>query len=175
MWIKVSPPDEHGFCSFGPSVDVTRSAVKAARYIIGQVNNRMPRTFGDGIIHQSHFDCIVTDDANEELPLKEPSMVGDAEDAIGRIIAENLVQDGATLQMGIGSIPDAVLSWLKCHQDMGVHSELFSDGIIDLVNAGCITNSLKKIQPGKIVGSFCVGSRRLYDFLDNNPFVGPFA
>ena len=130
----------------------------------------MPRTFGDGIIHKSHFDVIVNED--EELAVRGPSNVGPAEDVIGRIIAENLVQDGATLQMGIGSIPDAVLDWLKCHQNLGIHSEMFSDGVIDLVNAGCITNSLKKIQPGKIVGSFCLGTRRLYDFLDNNPFVG---
>ncbi|XP_046441896.1 4-hydroxybutyrate coenzyme A transferase-like [Daphnia pulex] len=167
--INVSPPDQHGFCSFGPSVDVTRSAVKNAKYIIGQVNPKIPRTFGDGTIHVSHLDCIVNVD--EELPMRYPAKSSPIEIAIGRLIADNLVENGATLQMGIGNIPDAVLSSLKSHTDLGIHSEMFSDGVVDLVEAGCITNSQKKILPGKIVGSFCLGSRRLYDFLDNNPFI----
>ena len=173
-------------------MDVTRSAVKNAKYIIGQVNPKIPRTFGDGTIHVSHLDCIVNVD--EELPMRLPAKSSPIESAIGRLIADNLVDNGATLQMGIlylnfklcrisplymfslhagiGNIPDAVLSSLKSHKDLGIHSEMFSDGVVDLVEAGCITNSQKKILPGKIVGSFCLGSRRLYDFLDNNPFIG---
>ena len=132
----------------------------------------MPRTFGDALIHKSHFDFAVNHD--DPLPShggKEPSQ---EEKLIGKHIAENLVENGATLQLGIGSIPDAVLALLKDHKDLGVHSEMFSDGVVDLVNAGCITNSKKKIHKGRIVGSFCVGTQKLYSFMDNNPFIGGF-
>jgi len=167
--VHVSPPDNHGFCSLGPSVDCTRAAVQNAKYIIAQVNPNIPRTFGDGIVHSSHFDAMVAcDDPLPELEKKAPS---EEEEAIGQFIADNLVQDGATLQMGIGSIPDAVLSKLFEHRDLGIHTEMFSDGIIDLVNEGVITNSKKVIQTGKIVSSFAYGTRRLYDFMHNNPFV----
>ncbi|KAK8728188.1 hypothetical protein OTU49_009158 [Cherax quadricarinatus] len=167
--VQVSPPDKHGFCSLGTSVDCARAAVQHAKHIIGQVNPCMPRTFGDGVIHKSHFDAMV--DGIENLPEHEPKERSDVENEIGRLIAEELVENGATLQMGIGNIPDAVLSSLKGHKDLGIHSEMFSDGVVDLVEDGCITNTHKKYHPGKIVGSFIVGTRRVFDFVDNNPFV----
>ncbi|CAD5124898.1 DgyrCDS13149 [Dimorphilus gyrociliatus] len=167
--IQVSPPDKHGFCSLGPSVDCTRAAIQNAKHIIAQVNPKMPRTFGDGILHMSHCDAMVESEADlPELPNHKPSAV---EEKIGSLIADNLVADGATLQMGIGSIPDAVLAKLKDHRDLGVHSEMFSDGVVDLVECGAITNAKKTVQTGKIVGGFVLGTRRLYDFLDDNPFV----
>ncbi|CAH1775592.1 unnamed protein product [Owenia fusiformis] len=167
--ISVSPPDKHGFCSLGPSVDCTRAAIQNARCIIGQVNKKIPRTFGDGIVHQSHFDVMVETD--EDLPVLKPHPQSDVEKKIGKFIAGNLVADGATLQMGIGSIPDAVLACLGNHRDLGVHSEMFSDGVVDLVYKGSITNAKKVIHTGKIVGGFSLGTKKLYDFLDNNPFV----
>ncbi|XP_076067130.1 succinyl-CoA:acetate/propanoyl-CoA:succinate CoA transferase isoform X2 [Oratosquilla oratoria] len=167
--VQVSPPDKHGFCSLGTSVDCARAAVQNARYIIGQVNPCMPRTFGDGVIHKSHFDSMVDGLAN--LPEHKPKDRSDVENQIGKLIAEELVEDGATLQMGIGNIPDAVLASLTNHRDLGIHSEMFSDGVVDLVEAGCITNTFKMFHPGKITGSFIVGTRRLFDFVDNNPFV----
>jgi 4-hydroxybutyrate CoA-transferase len=130
---------------------------------------QMPRTFGDGQVHLSHLDFVVySDDPLPELSEKNPSA---EEMQIGQIISERLVQDGATLQMGIGSIPDAVLRSLGDHRELGIHSEMFSDGVIDLVRTGVITNSRKVLDPGQLVGGFCIGSRRLYDFLDNNPMV----
>lgn len=167
--LQVTPPDNHGYCSFGTSVDTARAAVQHAKYIIGQVNPRMPRTFGDGIIHVSHFDALVQGEM--ELPELKSEKLGEVELAIGKLIADNLVEDGATLQMGIGSIPDAVLASLRNHKDLGVHSEMFSDGVVELVEIGCITNHHKKICPGKIVGSFTIGSRRLFDFMHDNPFI----
>lgn len=167
--VQVSPPDKHGFCSLGTSVDCARAAVQNAKYIIGQVNPCMPRTFGDGVIHKSHFDAMV--DGLDNLPEHCPKARSEVENEIGRRIAEELVDNGATLQMGIGNIPDAVLASLKGHKDLGVHSEMFSDGVVDLVEAGCVTNTHKFYHPGKITGSFLVGTRRLFDFVDNNPFV----
>ncbi|XP_064099010.1 4-hydroxybutyrate coenzyme A transferase-like [Macrobrachium nipponense] len=167
--VQVSPPDKHGFCSLGTSVDCARAAVQNAKYIIGQVNPCMPRTFGDGVIHKSHFDAMV--DGIENLPEHKPKERSEVDNQIGKLIADNLVVNGATLQMGIGNIPDAVLASLKGHKDLGIHSEMFSDGVVDLTEAGCITNAHKTFQPGKIVGSFIVGTRRLFDFVDNNPFV----
>lgn len=167
--IHVSPPDDKGYCSFGTSVDCVRSAVSHSKYIVALVNKHMPRTFGDAIIHVSHLDFAV--EHHQKLPdhpVKTPSK---EELQIGKYIAENLVVNGATLQMGIGSIPDAVLSQLTNHKDLGIHSEMFSDGVVDLVNKGCITNNMKTMHKGRIVGSFCVGSQKLYDFMDNNPFI----
>lgn len=130
----------------------------------------MPRTFGDGLIHQSHIDVIV-DQEGFPLHLRHMSDMGETEKKIGKIIADNLVDDGATLQMGIGAIPDAALAALKNHKDLGVHTEMFSDGILDLVESNALTNAKKHIMPGKIVTSFVYGSKKLYDFLDNNPLV----
>lgn len=167
--ISVSPADEHGFLSLGTSVDVARAAVMNSKYIIGQVNANMPRTFGHAVIHQSHFDALV--EGNIPLPDHKVKDLSDVEKAIGKHIAENLVDDGATMQMGIGAIPDAVLSLLKGHKDLGIHSEMFSDGVVDLFNLGVITNRFKKLQTGRMTGSFLIGSSKLYKFVNNNPYI----
>lgn len=132
----------------------------------------MPRTFGDALVHVSHLDFAV--EHHKPLPVHPVKPPSKEEQQIGKYIAENLVVDGATLQMGIGSIPDAVLSLLKNHQNLGIHSEMFSDGVVELVEKGCITNNRKTMHRGRIVGSFCVGSDRLYNFMHNNPFIGRF-
>lgn len=167
--IQVSPPDQHGYCSLGTSVDCVRAGMTHSKIIVAQVNPRLPRTFGDGIIHISHIDYAVKVDT--PLPVHGDKPPSAEETKIGKNIAENLVEDGATLQMGIGSIPDAVLSALKDHKDLGIHSEMFAGGVIDLVNRGCITNNRKKFHQGRIVGSFLIGTQALYDFVDNNPFI----
>ncbi|KAK3749477.1 hypothetical protein QZH41_013458, partial [Actinostola sp. cb2023] len=135
----------------------------------GLVNPQCPRTHGPGGIHQSHLDCLTVAD----FPLHEhkPGVISDADRQIGKLIAENLVDNGATLQMGIGTIPDASLAELANHKDLGIHSEMFSDGVVDLVETGAITNEKKKILPGRIVSSFVIGTKKAFDFIDNNPFV----
>lgn len=167
--VQVSPPDQHGFCSFGTSVDCVKAAAQHSKIIIAQVNKQMPRTFGDGVVHMSHFDYSVPVDI--PLPSHGDSAGSPEETAIGKHIAENLVEDGATLQMGIGSIPDAVLNLLGNHKDLGIHTEMFAVGVINLVKKGAVTNGLKPIHRGKIVSSFLIGSKELYDFVDNNPSV----
>lgn len=166
--IQVSPPDQHGYCSMGVSVDVSRAAVQSALNVIAQVNPQMPRTHGDGIIHVSQITALVY--ADEPLPQVNPHVPGEIERAIGRYCS-NLVEDGATLQMGIGAIPDAVLADLFNHRRLGIHTEMFSDGVIDLVERGVITGEKKVTHPGKIVAGFVLGSQRLYDFIDDNPSV----
>jgi acyl-CoA hydrolase len=167
--IHVSPPDKHGFCSLGTSVDVVRSAISNARYVIAQVNKQMPRTHGDGIISMAKIDRLV--EIDEPLPEVSYSKKTDEKSlAIGRNIAA-LIEDGSTLQMGIGAIPDAVLSCLHQHKDLGVHTEMFSDGVIPLVKSGVITNKYKTKHRGKIVTGFVVGTKALYDFVDDNPEV----
>jgi acyl-CoA hydrolase len=166
--IHVSPPDRHGFCSLGVSVDVARAAVQSARTVIAQVNPRMPRTHGDGLIHVDAIDLQVEVDV--PLPELPPHVLTDQERAIGRHCAE-LVEDGATLQIGIGAIPQATVAALVDHQRLGVHTEMLSDGIVDLVERGVVTGEAKRIHPGKIVAGFALGTRRLYDFLDDNPQV----
>jgi acyl-CoA hydrolase len=166
--IHVSPPDRHGYCSLGVSVDATRAAVQAARCVVAQVNPRMPRTHGDGLLHVGKIDFAVETD--DELPEVPPHHLGEAETAIGRHCA-GLVEDGATLQMGIGAIPDAVLAALARHKDLGVHTEMFSNGLIDLIESGVINGEKKRTHPGKVVSSFVMGTRRLYDFIDDNPYV----
>lgn len=166
--IQVSPPDRHGFCSLGPSVEVTRSAVLAASHVIAQVNRQMPRTHGDGLIHIDDIDALVYEDA--PLPEIACGQPGPVETRIGELCAD-LVEDGATLQIGIGSIPNAVLTALRNHRNLGVHSEMISDGVVDLVERGVITGRSKRIHPGKVVASFALGTRRLYDFIDDNPLV----
>lgn len=166
--IQVSPPDEHGFCSLGVSVDITPAVLETARYIIAQVNPRMPRTHGAGFIHVSKITAMV--EANDEIP----EILIEQPDELTCKIASHvatLIEDGATLQMGIGKIPNAVLSMLTNHKKLGIHSEMFSDGIIDLIQAGVITGELKKKRQYKIVSSFMLGTRRLYDFVDDNPLV----
>lgn len=168
-FVHVSPPDNHGYCSLGTSVDCVRAALTHSKKIVAQINKQMPRTFGDAIIHQSHFDVAICVDT--PLPQHGGKPPSEIECKIGKLIAENLVEDGATLQMGIGSIPDAVLNALHDHKDLGIHSEMFANGVVDLVENGCITNSQKKYHRGRIVGSFLIGSQKLYDFVDNNPSV----
>ncbi|MFN1835472.1 acetyl-CoA hydrolase/transferase family protein [Balneola sp. MJW-20] len=166
--IQVSPPDQHGFCSLGVSVEASLAAVQSASTVIAQVNPRMPRTHGDGLIHISQIKAMV--EVNDELPEHLPDEPDLDELKIGKYCAE-LIEDGATLQMGIGAIPNAVLKSLQNHKDLGVHTEMFSDGVIELVEKGIITGKRKKIHPGKIVSGFVMGSRKLYDFLDDNPMV----
>lgn len=166
--ISVTPPDAHGFCSFGVEVGATKPAAEAAKVIIAEINPRMPRTLGDSFIHVSRLHHIVEVD----YPLPEAPQGGTTEEhlKVGAHIA-GMIPNGATLQMGIGSIPDAVLSNLGHHRDLGVHTELFSDGVIDLVNNGVITCSQKNFHPGKIIAGFLFGSQRLYDFVNNNPLI----
>lgn len=166
--ISVSPPDAHGYCSFGVEVGVTKAAADVARVVIAEVNPQMPRTLGDSFIHVSKINHIVEVD----YPLPQAPQGGSSERhlKIGEYIAE-MIPNGATLQMGIGSIPDAVLHNLGNHRDLGVHTELFSDGVIDLVEAGVITCQRKTFHPGKIIAGFLFGSQRLYDFVHNNPLI----
>jgi acyl-CoA hydrolase len=167
--IHVSPPDKHGFCSLGTSVDITRSAVKHAGHVIAQVNKQMPRTHGDGIIHISQVNAMV--EIDEPLPeVSYQHKINETALTIGRYCAE-LIEDRSALQMGIGAIPDAVLACLHNHKDLGVHTEMFSDGIIPLVKKGIITNKYKKKHRGKIVTGFAIGTKKLYDFIDDNPQV----
>jgi acyl-CoA hydrolase len=166
--VQVSPPDKHGYCSLGVSVDGSRAAVNNAKTVIAQINPNMPRTHGDGIIHKSQIDFAVeVDDALPEFP---PAELQETELKIGRHCA-NLVEDGATLQMGIGSIPDAVLASLTSHKNLGVHTEMFSDGLISLLESGVANNSKKRIHPNRTVASFLVGSKKLYNYVDDNPNV----
>lgn len=167
--IQVSPPDKHGYCSLGVSVDVVSAAIKCARHVIAQVNPRMPRTHGDSMVHFSNFHSAVY--FEQELPeVVSNEKISEISQRIGTFCA-SLVEDGATLQTGIGSIPDAVLASLGNHKDLGMHTEMFSDGIIPLVQSGVINNKFKRKHRGKIVSSFMLGSRKLYDFVDDNPFI----
>ena len=164
--IHVTPPDEHGFCSFGVSVDITKPAAEAARHVIAEVNPRMPRTLGNSFIHIDEIDALVENDA----PIYEFVTPGESEAArrIARNVAD-LIEDGSTIQVGYGGIPNALLGYLKEKKDLGVHTEVFSDSTIDLIEAGVINNRRKTLHPGKVVASFAMGSRRLFDYIDNNP------
>lgn len=168
--IQVSPPDEHGFCSLGVEVGPTKTPAEMAKIIIAEVNEQMPRTLGDSFIHVSRLNHIVP--VNYAIPELAMTEEGEAEivEKIAGHIAE-LIPDGATMQLGIGAIPDAVLKYLYDKRDLGIHTELFSDGVIDLVNAGVLTNARKTLHPGKIVAGFLMGSKRLYDWVDDNPMI----
>ncbi|WMJ82374.1 acetyl-CoA hydrolase/transferase C-terminal domain-containing protein [Clostridium sp. MB40-C1] len=166
--IQVSSPDEHGNCSFGVSVDYTKPAADCAKIVIAQVNDQMPRTLGDSFIHVSEIDYIV-ETSNPIIELQPPK-IGEVEKAIGENCA-SLIKDGDTLQLGIGAIPDAVLLFLKDKKDLGIHSEMFSDGVVELVEAGVITNKKKTLHPGKIIVTFLMGTKKLYNFVNNNPMV----
>jgi 4-hydroxybutyrate CoA-transferase len=166
--IHISRPDKHGFCSLGVSVDIAKSAVDCAKHVVAQVNPRMPRTHGDALVHINEIDAFV--EADEPLYEVPPPIFGEAEASIGKYIAE-MIEDGATLQMGIGGIPNAVLASLRNHKDLGIHTEMFSDGVIPLVENGVITGRKKAKHPGKIVAGFVMGTRRVYDFIDDNPQV----
>lgn len=170
--IQVSSPDFHGYCSYGLSNDYTKPASEAARIVIAEVNCNMPRTLGDNFIHVSEMDCIVEN--SMDPPVLNPPQIGDVEKAIGKNCAE-LVDDGSTLQLGIGAIPDAVLMFLTDKKNLGIHSEMFSDGVVDLYNAGVITNSEKTLHKGKMVVTFMMGTKKLYDFIDNNPAVEMYS
>ncbi len=166
--IQVSPPDENGNCSFGVSCDFTKPAANLAKIVIAQVNDQMPMTYGDNFININDIDFIV--EVSKPLLELTPPVIGDVEKAIGEHCA-SLIEDGSTLQLGIGAIPDAVLLFLKDKKDLGIHSEMFSDGIVDLYNSGAVNNSKKTLHPGKMVVTFLMGSKKLYDFVNNNPVV----
>ncbi|GAB4461140.1 MAG: acetyl-CoA hydrolase/transferase C-terminal domain-containing protein [Anaerolineae bacterium] len=166
--VSLSPPDEHGFCSFGVEVGTTKPAAESARVIIAEINKQVPRTLGDSFIHVSRLHHII--EADYPLPEAPQGGASDEHMQIGQLIAE-MIPDGATLQMGIGSIPDAVLKNLGNHKDLGVHTELFSDGVIEMVEAGVITCSKKTFHPGKIVAGFMFGTKELYNFVHNNPLI----
>ena len=164
--IHVSPPDEHGFCSFGVGIDITMTAANRARVVIAQVNPKMPRTLGDSFIHLNKIHHIV--EVTDEILEYPMGKISDLAMKIGRNIAD-LIEDGSTLQLGIGEIPDAVLSYLGNKKDLGIHSELVSDGTVDLIEQGIINNEKKTIHRGKIIIGFVLGTRRLFDFIHNNP------
>lgn len=167
--IHISPPDEHGFCSYGVGVDATKTAVEHARTVLALVNRRMPRALGDSFVHVSKLSKVVeVDDELIEHPMSEE--LSEVSRKIGENIA-SLIEDGATIQMGIGEIPDAVLDYLGDKKHLGVHTEMFSDGLVDLFEAGVVTNEKKSLHRGKIVASFVIGTRRAFDFVDNNPFM----
>jgi acyl-CoA hydrolase len=166
--VQVSPPDRHGFCTLGTSVDAAKAAVESARLVIGEVNDRMPRTHGNTMVPLDRLSAIVlTDRPLHETPI-EPET--DTEARIGELIA-GLVEDGATLQLGIGGIPNAVLSRLGSKHDLGIHTEMFADNVIPLVEAGVVTNRFKKVHAGRITTSFVMGTKRLFDYVDDNPTV----
>lgn len=167
--IQVSPPDIHGYCTMGTSVDIARAAVDSAKLVIAQVNPRMPRTMGDGFIHSSKIDAMVWHE--DELPeMNYADRSNEITEKIGLNVA-SLVEDGATLQMGIGGIPDQVLKNLVNHKNLGLHTEMFSDGVIPLLEKGVINNSRKKLNVGKNVASFISGTRKLFDFVHDNPSI----
>ncbi len=167
-FIHVSPPDRHGYCTLGTSVDVAAAAVEVATTVIAQINPRMPRVHGDGLVHMSRIDHFIeVDEAIPESPSAAPT---DIERAIGRHTA-SLVEDGATLQTGIGAVPDAVLAALTGHRHLGIHTEMWSDGALALLKSGVVDNSRKRVHPGKTVSGFVMGTRALYEFVDDNPSV----
>lgn len=166
--VQVSPPDKHGYCSLGVSVDITLPAIQTAKKVIAQINPCVPRTHGDGIIHIRDIDCAV--EVNTPIHTHGISPISNIEQEIGKHVA-GLIEDGATLQMGIGNIPNAVLSNLGNHKRLGIHTEMFSDGVLPLIESGVVTGEDKAVKQGKIVTCFAVGSQKLYDFVDDNPLV----
>jgi acetyl-CoA hydrolase len=172
--LNVSPPDEHGFCSYGVDVGTIKTPAERSKIIIAQVNKYQPRTLGDCFIHINKINYIVEyDEPLKELPQVDPDTTPEVLavfDKIGRNVAD-LIEDGSTLQMGIGAIPDSVMKYLFDKKDLGIHTEMFSDGMIDLVDAGVINGERKTLHPGKIIAGFVLGTRRVYDFIDNNPVI----
>ncbi len=163
---EVSPPDPHGYCSFGVGVDTTLTAARCAKYVVAQVNDQMPRTYGDSFIHVSDIDMVV--ESSRPLCAIKPVQITDLHKAIAKHVA-SLIEDGSVLQTGIGGIPDAVLPFLMDRKDLGIHSELVSDGTIPLIEAGVLTGARKNFKPRKIILGFALGTKKLFDFLDNNP------
>lgn len=172
--LNVSPPDEHGFCSYGVDVGTIKTPAEKSKLIIAQINRHQPRTLGDSFIHINKINYIVEyDEPIHELPQVDPNATKEeleVFDKIGSYIAD-LVEDGSTLQMGIGAIPDSVMKYLHSKKDLGIHTEMFSDGIIELVEQGIINGEKKTLHPGKIIAGFVLGTRRVYDFIDNNPVI----
>lgn len=168
VFIHVSPPDIHGYCSLGTSVEATLAAVESAKTVIAQVNPRMPRTFGDGILHISEINYLV--EVNEPIHSHGLGEISALEEKIGAYVA-SLIEDESTLQMGIGSIPNAALAKLTNHKNLGLHTEMFSDGVIDLIEKNVINCNYKGINRGRALATFLMGSQRLYDFVHDNPFV----
>ncbi|MBO9541362.1 acetyl-CoA hydrolase/transferase family protein [bacterium] len=166
--VQLSYPDAHGYCTLGTSVDAAKAAVASARIVVAEINRRMPRTHGNSFVHLSEVDAFILTD--RPLVAHEPPAIGPVERAIGERIAA-AITDGSTLQLGIGGIPDAVLAALKDKHELGIHTEMFSDGVVDLVEAGVITNRFKAVHPGRLVTSFVNGTQRLFDFVDDNPSV----
>ncbi|WP_425235716.1 acetyl-CoA hydrolase/transferase family protein [Ulvibacterium sp.] len=166
--VQVSPPDRHGYCSLGVSVDVALPAIQTAKKVLAQINPQVPRTHGDGIIHISNIDFAV--EVDMPIHTYEPTELSEIDQMIGKHVA-GLIEDGATLQLGIGNIPNAVLANLQNHRRLGIHTEMFSDGILPLVEKGVITGEEKELKTGKIVTCFAAGSQKLYDFIDDNPSV----
>ncbi|KAI1711411.1 4-hydroxybutyrate coenzyme A transferase [Ditylenchus destructor] len=169
-FLNVSPPDEHGYCSLGVNVDMSSGAARNADKIIATINKSQPRTFGDTMIHISQFEAIVEGDVTPIFEVQEAT-VTEENKAIGKLIAENLVTNGATIQLGVGAIPNMVAEYLKNHKDLGVHTELLGSYITELVECNAVTNSKKTLNRGKIVTCLAMGNRKFYDFLDNNPLV----
>lgn len=167
-FIQVSVPDNHGYCSLGVSVEATVAAIENASYVVAQVNPQMPRTFGDGVIHVSEIDYLV--EVDSPIYAHEPTAITAQEEKIGAFVA-SLIEDESTLQMGIGSIPNAALANLKNHKNLGLHTEMFSDGVIDLIEKDVINCNYKGTVRGRALATFLIGSKRLYDFVDNNPFI----
>ncbi|MBE0656494.1 MAG: acetyl-CoA hydrolase/transferase family protein [Bryobacteraceae bacterium] len=167
-FIQVSPPDGHGNLSLGPGIDISLTAARSAKRLVVQVNDHMPRTLGNSIIHVSEADAIV--ERSAPLPVFDQGEITGIHRAIGRHVAA-LIPDGATLQIGVGGIPEAVLEALRGHKDLGVHTEMFSDGMVELIESGAVNNSRKTLHPGKTITTFVLGSRRVYDFVDDNPSV----
>lgn len=167
-FIHVSPPDSHGYCSLGVSVEATLAAIENSKLVIAQLNPQMPRTFGDSIIHISRIDYAVEVDA--PIHLQHAVIVSETEGQIGKFVA-SLIDDKSTLQMGIGSIPNAVLANLGNHKDLGLHTEMFSDGVIDLIQKGVVNCRYKGTNKGRVLATFLIGSKRLYDFVHDNPFI----
>jgi acyl-CoA hydrolase len=168
VFIHVSPPDKHGYCSLGTSVEASIAAIENAKIVIAQVNPQMPRTFGDGILHESEIDYLV--EVNQTIFGHEVAPISEEEAKIGKFVA-SLIDDRSTLQMGIGSIPNAVLAQLTNHKDLGLHTEMFSDGVIDLIEKNVINCNYKGILQGRALATFLIGSQRLYDFVNDNPFI----
>ncbi len=166
--VQLSPPDRHGTCSLGTSIDTARAAVDAAGIVIAEINDRMPRTHGHTAVPLSRLAAWVASDRH--LPEHAPRPPREVEERIGDHVAD-LVDDGSCLQLGIGGIPDAVLARLSDRRDLGIHSEMLSDGVVRLIEAGAVTNARKTIHPGRTIASFVIGTRRLYDFIDDNPLV----
>ncbi len=166
--IQVSPPDKHGYCSLGVTIGATLAAIDAAKHVIAQINPQMPRTHGAGIIHISELDTFV--EVDEPIMEHQKGTPSDVEQKIGDYIAE-LIEDRSTLQMGVGNIPNAVLHRLGNHKNLGLHTEMFSDGVIDLILKDVINGNYKGVSPGRAMATFLMGSRKLYDYVDDNPFI----